>query len=378
MSDSKNSRDPYNDLAAKIEDTIHTVSAAVGSAAWNLSGVWKEKGGAYLQNLHLKTETARPDMDSRPTREAPPAPRRKKLQIKRRGRSIRAAIVISAGLLLAACAMLEGLFHDPSPFEIIWTALFGAGGCAVLISGLRNNWLYRTACRYGRVIGSLPVYSISGLADVLHSSEKKVRRDLEHVIEKNYFGKQAFLDYAGDRVVIDPKEAEKVAEQRPVENVAPTDEPADEYDVWLQRIKEAGDKIEDSAVHFCVNRIHLYAERIFFFIRKHPEDVGQIRTFMNYYLPMTRKLLQSYNMLEEAGVAGENMRSTKQSIEETLETLAGAYRQQLDNLYAAQAMDISADIDVLEQMLRRDGLNSEESFSSGTGTETAAGEKGTL
>ena len=99
---------------------------------------------------------------------------------------------------------------------------------------------------------------------------------------------------------------------------------------------------------------------------------------MNYYLPMTRKLLQSYNMLEEAGVAGENMRSTKQSIEETLETLAGAYRQQLDNLYAAQAMDISADIDVLEQMLRRDGLNSEEGFSSGTGAETAAGEKETL
>ena len=83
---------------------------------------------------------------------------------------------------------------------------------------------------------------------------------------------------------------------------------------------------------------------------------------MNYYLPMTLKLLQSYDMLEEAGVAGENMRTTKKNIEETLETLAGAYRQQLDNLYSAQAMDISADIDVLEQMLRRDGLDNQDDF----------------
>ena len=39
-----------------------------------------------------------------------------------------------------------------------------------------------------------------------------------------------------------------------------------------------------------------------------------------------------------------------------------------DNLYSAQAMDISADIDVLEQMLRRDGLDNQDDFSSGTAT----------
>ena len=42
-------------------------------------------------------------------------------------------------------------------------------------------------------------------------------------------------------------------------------EPSDEYDIWLRKIKEANQKIDDSAVNFCANRIHLYTEKIFEF-----------------------------------------------------------------------------------------------------------------
>lgn len=374
MSDYKNNKDPYRELASIIENTMNTVSSAVGFAARDLSGAWNGRRQEYFQNLHLKT-----DADGQKTpfaqeqgRATKPR-RRRKLQIKRRGLSAGATIAISGGLLLAGCAMLEGVFSEPALFDIVLTAALGIGSVVVFIAGMLSNRLYKTACRYGRVIGNLPEYSVSGLANVLHISEKEVRRDLERLIEKNYLGKRAFLDYAGDRVIIDLEDASTVAaEQKPAQEPASEAEPSDEYDVWLRKIKEANQKIDNSAVNFCANRIHLYTEKIFEFIRQHPEDVSQIRTFMNYYLPMTLKLLQSYDMIEEAGIAGENMRSTKQSIEETLETLAGAYRQQLDNLYSAQAMDISADIDVLEQMLRRDGLNTQEDFSSGAAVDREA------
>lgn len=385
MNDNKNNRDPYSNLASVIENTISAVSTALDSAAKGVSGAWNaQKQSEYFKNLHLnvnqtpKQDTAAETRAQTPqNKQAPPAqPRvtrkKKKLRIDRKGLSIPGAVFLGGGLCLAACAMAEDLFIQPAFFDFILTGGFGIGAIAVFISGIRSNALYKIACRYGRVIGNFPEYSISALARVMQCTKSKVQKDLERLLEKGYFGKNAYLDYGGERIVIDPDEA-RITVQKPAEEPVqkPETEPSDEYDVWLRKIKEANQKIDDSAVTLCVNRIHLYTEKIFEFIRVHPEDVGQIRTFMNYYLPMTLKLLQSYDMLEEAGVAGENMRTTKKNIEETLETLAGAYRQQLDNLYSAQAMDISADIDVLEQMLRRDGLDHQYDFGSGSATATA-------
>ncbi len=382
MSNNNNHKDPYSDLASVIENTINAVGTALDSAARGVSSAWStQKQSEYFKNLHLNINQtpkqgatdkgSQPPPQNQNQQVRPVQPRRKKkLRIDRKGLSIPGAIFLGGGLFIAACSMGDGLFTQPAFFDIVMTAGFGISSILVLISGIRSDALYKIACRYGRVIGNFPEYSISALSNVMQSTKAKVQKDLERLLEKGYFGKKAYLDYGGDRIVIDPDEARIIVQNRAEEPSAqePEAEPSDEYDVWLKKIKEANQKIDDAAVTLCVNRIHLYTEKIFEFIRVHPEDVGQIRTFMNYYLPMTLKLLQSYDMLEEAGVAGENMRTTKKNIEETLETLAGAYRQQLDNLYSAQAMDISADIDVLEQMLRRDGLDNQDDFSSGTAT----------
>ncbi len=369
-SNNNNNKDPYKNLDAVIENTIHVITSAIGSAARGASGAWNTARQEYFQNLHLQTDVPPKGEGAPQGRKQPKAARsrrKKKLQIKRKGMSIGAALILSGGLLLAGCAMLEDLLVEPALFDFVMTAALGIGSIIVLVTGVLSDRLYKLACQYGRVIGGQPVYSVDGLAGVLQRPKEKVRKDLERLIKKDYLGKRAYLDYGSDRIVIDPDSVDSAAEEDAGEKKKEAvPQPSDEYDVWLQKIKEANQKIDDSAVNLCVDRIHLYTEKIFEFIRQHPENIGQIRTFMNYYLPMTLKLLQSYDMLEEAGVAGENMRSTKQNIEETLETLAGAYRQQLDNLYSAQAMDISADIDVLEKMLRRDGLNYQDDFASGT------------
>lgn len=381
MSNNNNHKDPYSDLASVIENTISAVGSALDSAARSVSGAWNaQKQSEYFKNLHLNVnqtpnrgtaDGAGAQMPPQNQQARASRPRKKKrLRIDRKGLPLPATIIITGVLLFTECAMVETILSDPGISEFVFAVGVGIGAFAVLISGIRSNALYKIACRYGRVIGNFPEYSISALANVMRSTKTKIQKDLERLLEKGYLGKKAYLDYGGERIVIDPDEA-RIIVQNCAEEPSPQEpetEPSDEYDVWLKKIKEANHKIDDAVVTLCVNRIHLYTEKIFEFIRVHPEDVGQIRTFMNYYLPMTLKLLQSYDMLEEAGVAGENMRTTKKNIEETLETLAGAYRQQLDNLYSAQALDISADIDVLEQMLRRDGLDNQDDFSSGTAT----------
>ena len=77
---------------------------------------------------------------------------------------------------------------------------------------------------------------------------------------------------------------------------------------------------------------------------------------MNYYLPTTLKLLTSYANIERVGVAGDNMRKSKESIEETLDMLVFAFEKELDRLYESESIDINSDIEVLEKMLKKDGM----------------------
>ena len=87
-----------------------------------------------------------------------------------------------------------------------------------------------------------------------------------------------------------------------------------------------------------------------------PAKLPQIRKFLNYYLPTTLKLLNAYDRMDSAGVSGTNIDGTKGKIEDILETICAAFEKQLDALYGAEALDISTDITVLEQMLAREGI----------------------
>jgi hypothetical protein len=51
-----------------------------------------------------------------------------------------------------------------------------------------------------------------------------------------------------------------------------------------------------------------------------------------------------------------NISAAKSDIERVLDTLAAGFEQQLDNLFKSDKLDISADIDVLENLMRQDGL----------------------
>ena len=60
--------------------------------------------------------------------------------------------------------------------------------------------------------------------------------------------------------------------------------------------------------------------------------------------------------MDDAGVAGANIDGTMGKIEAMLDTVVLAYDKQLDALFADEALDISTDITVMEQMLSHEGL----------------------
>lgn len=58
-----------------------------------------------------------------------------------------------------------------------------------------------------------------------------------------------------------------------------------------------------------------------------------------------------------AGVRGENAAAIRAEVEHNASSIATAFENQLDALYAAESMDLSADLTVLQNMLKGQGLS---------------------
>ena len=87
-----------------------------------------------------------------------------------------------------------------------------------------------------------------------------------------------------------------------------------------------------------------------------PKKLPQIRRFLNYFLPTTLKILNAYDRMDAVGISGENIDATKAKVEDMMGTIVKAFDKQLDSLFGAEAMDISTDITVMENLLAQEGL----------------------
>ena len=92
-------------------------------------------------------------------------------------------------------------------------------------------------------------------------------------------------------------------------------------------------------------------------VEANPAKAKQVRRFANYYLPDAVNVLQQYAKLAKQGVRGENAAAIRAEVEHNAASIATAFENQLDALYAAESMDLSADITVLQNMLKGQGLS---------------------
>ena len=124
----------------------------------------------------------------------------------------------------------------------------------------------------------------------------------------------------------------------------------------IQEMKRLDENIADPGISADIVRLEQVSAKIFEEVRQHPEKLPQIRRFLDYYLPTTLKLLNAYDRMSGTGVSGENIDTTLAKVEGMMRTITAAFEKQLDSLYGAEALDISTDITVLENMMAREGL----------------------
>ena len=166
------------------------------------------------------------------------------------------------------------------------------------------------------------------------------------------------------------QEAEKAeAAPAPAQTAAPLKSYGPEIDPILQEgnraLSEMGRiymSVQDVEVRKKINELMRITDKITQDAIHDPDDIPQIKKFMNYYLPTTIKLLNAYDRMSAQGIEGENLDKSMKSINEMLDQAIEAYKKRLDSLFENQALDIETDIEVMNQMLAREGLTGGKDF----------------
>ena len=138
-----------------------------------------------------------------------------------------------------------------------------------------------------------------------------------------------------------------------------------ERDRAVSELRRLNDAIPDPKISAQIDHLEEVTGKIIDNVIEKPEKKPQISRFLDYFLPTTLKLLNAYDRMDSAGVSGSNIDATKAKVEQMLDTLCAAFDKQLDALFGEEALDISTDITVMENLLAQEGLSSGGSASGG-------------
>ena len=256
--------------------------------------------------------------------------------------------------------------------------VFGTAAVLSLIMAICGNQLRKKIKRfraYVKTLNGKPYGSIRDLAKSVRKSEKFVRKDLKKMIQKRMFleghlDKQGTCLIASDEVYDQyMKTEENVKELKEKEAKSPKQQLSEEVkkvieegDRYIEEIRRSNDAIPGVEISNKIYHLENVILRIFQRVEQHPELIQDLHKFMDYYLPTTMKLLNAYEELDKQGLEGENIKTAKREIENTLDTTNVAFENLLDSFYKETAWDVSADISVLKTMLAQEGLMEEKSF----------------
>ena len=155
----------------------------------------------------------------------------------------------------------------------------------------------------------------------------------------------------------------KICPPRVVETEVPFHTGVDDVDAMLTEMQQQLDTLHalnealpDPQLSAAMTRMEKAGRSIVETVEATPAKAKQVRRFANYYLPDAVNVLQQYAKLAKQGVRGENAASIRAEVEHNAASIATAFENQLDALYAAESMDLSADLTVLQNMLKGQGL----------------------
>jgi len=262
--------------------------------------------------------------------------------------------IFSLGFLATAWEFLR---YGGDPVGAAACLAFLAGGLGMLFSGIGKNRRAERYANYLSYIGANREVDLARMSASFGIPVKKLCKDLRRMLARGILP-NGYLDLAEGRLYLSemgyhPREPERKAPE-PQQTQA---QAAAREDAILREIRQVNDDIPDAAMSAKIDRIEEITRKILAYQKQHPDRESQLRTFLNYYLPTTLKILRAYAQLEAQGIEGENISAAKGRIEGMMDQVVAGFEKQLDKLFQDDAMDIASDVEVLENMLKKDGLS---------------------
>ena len=259
------------------------------------------------------------------------------------------------------------------PFTIISAILFG--------KGIFSSGRARRIKQYSQIWMGKQYVTIDDLESKVHWNRKKIMRDIHFLTKRDLIiggqldeGETCLLLTDESRSqyenAMDAKRLreEEEARKRELEEAmkSASFEQKEIYRIkkegqeYLKQLADIKVKIRSSEVVAKIAHMEVLAARIFVCASEHPESISRTDKLFKYYFPSVMKLLNVYGDMEKQPIQGENIQKSRKEIEESLDTINQALEKLFDEMFQDVAMDISSDIQVLEVMLKQDGLTGEE------------------
>ena len=115
-------------------------------------------------------------------------------------------------------------------------------------------------------------------------------------------------------------------------------------------------QLEDRELIANVQDICNTSNKIIDTLSKNPGKLSQVNNFINYYLPVTIKILQRYDEIENQKLNSEESQKFMKSVRDMIAKIKEAFHEQLNNMYQAEIIDTDAELKVFEEMLKSDGF----------------------
>ena len=122
------------------------------------------------------------------------------------------------------------------------------------------------------------------------------------------------------------------------------------------QIFDISKQLEDRELVANVQDICNTSNKIIDTLSKNPGKLTQVNNFINYYLPVTIKILQRYDEIENQRLNSEESQKFMKSVRDMIAKIKEAFHEQLNNMYQAEIIDTDAELKVFEEMLKSDGF----------------------
>ena len=359
-----NSQD-YQELSRNIGRTIDKAFSASSQAVRRAANS-APKNSPYHHNYTTPKVTVEPKKETLPALYGNP-----------NGETTKGILQTVFGGLLAVAAL--GLVIPFGVLSIVGSAGFmvgvlagGAalvGGTALLCSGIGTLAKVSRFKVYLKTLGTKTSVTLERLSRSVGKNERFVRKELQKMIKQGLFleghldneqknlitSDETFQEFERSRLELEQRKRSQAvqAAKSPDPKIQ---EVLDKGNAYVKEIRRCNDEIPGEEISAKIDRMEAIVRKIFERAEAHPEVIPDMKKLMDYYLPMTVKLLNAYADMDRQPVQGETIRKSKQEIDATLDTLNAAFEKLLDELFQDAAIDVSSDISVLNTLLAQEGL----------------------